>query len=133
MTLVHTEGCGCSAPVKEMTTEVLLGYLRHQRVKYALLLEHGCEMTHNDHMRLALAEMNLQADDFGWAGIQLDGGIVNVLNKIDFWFDENGREDASPIAVPLTSRTIGLWSDGSPDPESARAFALPAGSFASIY
>lgn len=125
--LVHTEGCGCSPVVKEITTDVLLGYLRHPRVRHALLLEHGCEITHNDHMRLALAEMGLQPSDFGWASIQLDGGIASVLAKVEAWFDRAAQDHVAVQTVPLTSRALGLWTDATPDPTTAEALALLAG------
>ena len=93
--LVHTEGCGFSPEARELTSRTLLGYLRHPRVASALLLEHGCEITHNDHMRLALAELGLEPDQFGWASIQVDGGIQQVLNNVEAWFAEQASSAAA--------------------------------------
>ncbi len=41
------------------------------QVRFALLLEHGCEKTHNDYFRSALATTGRAATDFGWASIQV--------------------------------------------------------------
>ena len=53
--LAHTEGCGVSSGLsEELYTRTLLGYLLHPLVGPALLLEHGCEKTHNDYFRQEL-------------------------------------------------------------------------------
>jgi len=83
-TLLHTEGCG-SASVTAMT-DTLLNYLQHPQVYIALLLEHGCEKSHNAYMRNSMREYGLNPDDYGWASIQLDGGLQAVMSKIEAWF-----------------------------------------------
>ena len=40
-----------------------------------MLIEHGCEMTHNDFMGSQLEEMGEDRGKWGYASIQLDGGI----------------------------------------------------------
>lgn len=56
--LPHTEGCGhSSGSSEEMFVRTMLGYATHPRVAYAVLLEHGCEKTHNDYMKLAMKNM----------------------------------------------------------------------------
>ncbi len=79
--LVHTEGCG-SANGAGLYLDTLTGHLAHRAVRHAVLLEHGCEMTHNDAVRNHLAERGLAAERFGWASVQLDGGIESVRAKV---------------------------------------------------
>lgn len=83
-TLVHTEGCG--GTVVPEYKETLLSYLQHPKVRHALLLEHGCEITHNSYFRAMMAERGLEPAEYGWASIQLDGGIDAVMRKIRAWF-----------------------------------------------
>jgi altronate dehydratase len=112
VSLVHTEGCGVSGGrTATMQTHTLLNYLRHPFVKHALLLEHGCEMTHNDHMRQVLQNLGMSAEQFGWASIQLDGGIEKVIQKVDDWFEQK-IEDSSPpqkVARDLSSIRMGMY------------------------
>lgn len=87
--LSHTEGCGVSGgPTSTMQTETLINYLRHPFIKHALLLEHGCEKTHNDYMSNVLLELGMNKDQFGWASIQLDGGIDKVSKKVRAYFEQ---------------------------------------------
>ena len=79
--LVHTEGCG-SANGAGLYLDTLTGHLAHRSVRHAVLLEHGCEMTHNDAVRHHLAAHGLAAARFGWASVQLDGGIESVRAKV---------------------------------------------------
>ena len=47
--LPHTEGCGVSGGrSEEIYTRTMIGHLTHPTVALGLLLEHGCEKTHND-------------------------------------------------------------------------------------
>ncbi len=94
--LPHTEGCGVSAgSAEQIYTRTLLGYLRHPIVAHALLLEHGCEKTHNDYLRLRLQEAGGDPGQFGWASVQLDGGIARVMDKVQDWFA--ATLEAAPI------------------------------------
>ena len=79
--LVHTEGCG-SNNAAGLFLDTLAGHLAHRCVRHAVLLEHGCEQTHNDAVRHHLAERGLAADRFGWASVQMDGGIASVRSKV---------------------------------------------------
>jgi altronate dehydratase len=113
--LVHTEGCGVSSGASEaLYTRTLLGYLSHPLVKYCLLLEHGCEKTHNDFMRQHVEQMGLDPQRLGWASIQLDGGIDRVMEKIESWFD--GQLAAAPAPqyhqASLEALRLGLLSAG---------------------
>ena len=79
--LVHTEGCG-SNNVADLHLRTMLGHLLHPSVRHAVLLEHGCEQTHNDAVRHYLAERGVSADRFGWASVQMDGGIAKVRARV---------------------------------------------------
>ena len=79
--LVHTEGCG-SNNAAGLFLDTLAGHLAHRSVRHAVLLEHGCEQTHNDAVRRHLAERGLEAERFGWASVQMDGGIASVRAKV---------------------------------------------------
>ena len=93
-TLVHTEGCGGS--VVPEYKDMQIGYLQHPKLRHVLLLEHGCEITHNSYFRGMMAERGLDPEDYGWASIQLDGGIDAVTSKIGRWFSERLRDDEMP-------------------------------------
>ena len=87
--LVHTEGCGVSGGVsEEMYIRTMAGYLTHPMTAAALLLEHGCERTHNDFYRQQLLGRGIDPAGFGWASVQLDGGIEKVISRIESWFVE---------------------------------------------
>jgi altronate dehydratase len=118
VTLVHTEGCG-AADGHELT-DTLLGYLRHPMVKFALLLEHGCEKTHNSYIRQIMTEKLLDPRNYGWASIQLDGGIQKVVQKMHRWFaDQLAAAPASEIAdagleavrIAIVTQSIALADD----------------------
>ena len=102
--LPHTEGCGNSGGVSlDLQSRTVLGYLRHPLVRFALLLEHGCEKTHNDYFRSRLAEAGLDPDRFGWASVQLDGGIERVSDRVSDWF-----ERVLDVAPDLEEQEVGL-------------------------
>ena len=106
--LVHTEGCG--GTVQPEYKDMQIGYLQHPKLRHTLLLEHGCEITHNSYFRGLLAEQNLDPADFGWASIQLDGGIDAVMRKIVDWFRQRVQDDSPPArtAAGLEALRIGL-------------------------
>src|SRR5690606_34754365 len=95
--LVHTEGCSdATGDAITMSAPTLLGYATHRMALRCLLLEHGCEVTHNDFMRRRLGELGYDLDRFGWASVQLDGGIASVLDRIEAWFAETAASDPQP-------------------------------------
>src|SRR5579859_456630 len=113
--LVHTEGCGSAGySTGQLYNRTLLGYMAHGLVGAGLFLEHGCERTHNDYMRHELAERGLGADRFGWASVQLDGGIEAVLNKIEDWFRQSLANTQPPTveATGLGALKLGLLASG---------------------
>jgi hypothetical protein len=125
----HTEGCGFGGETMyELLHRTYRGYLTHPNVAIALLLEHGCEKVPNDVMRHHLAAARVDPAGFGWASVQLDGGIERVLGRIDGWFDE--RLAALPPATPVSAGPgclrLALQSAGPVDPATAQAMAAVA-------
>ncbi|MCX6047593.1 MAG: UxaA family hydrolase [Chloroflexi bacterium] len=113
--LGHTEGCGSnSGPSEDLYIRTMLGYIAHPLVKHCMLIEHGCEKTHNDYMRHAVQDMGLDDKKLGWASIQLDGGIENVQHKLEEWFSREVARDSTPATeiVGLEGLRLGLLSDG---------------------
>ncbi len=116
-TLVHTEGCGVSSgSSEELYTRTLTGYIQHPHVRHCLLLEHGCEKTHNDFMRHALQAAAVPTHHLGWASVQLDGGIAAVLDKIDSWFRaqtaQTHEENRETAETGLQDLRLGLANQG---------------------
>jgi altronate dehydratase len=124
--LPHTEGCGVSAGSAEtIYSRTVLGHLASPTVRFGLLLEHGCEKTHNDYFRNRLEEGGLDPDRFGWASVQLDGGIDSVVAKVEDWFtgtldsaEALEYEGAGPEALRL-----GLYASGTVADEGALSLA----------
>ncbi|MDQ7025150.1 MAG: UxaA family hydrolase [Anaerolineae bacterium] len=101
VTLVHTEGCGVSTEREFEAT--ILGYLTHPLVRFCVLLEHGCEKTHNGYMRQLMAKADVDIAPFGWASVQMDGGIQAVLHKMENWFHHQVTQ-----AESLPQKIVGL-------------------------
>ena len=124
--LPHTEGCGVSAGSAEtLYARTVLGYLAHPLVRVGLLLEHGCEKTHNDYFHNRLTEQGLDPERFGWASVQLDGGIDAVVEKVEDWFAESLRdlEDLTPKPAGLEHLKLGLHTSGPLSDGAARSLA----------
>ena len=124
--LTHTEGCGFGGgSMYDMLQRTYRGYVTHPNVAAALLLEHGCEKIPNDAMRRQFESAGLPLDRFGWASVQLDGGIENVSANVARWFD--GQPPAAPATDPALVRlgalTIGVLSAAPPEPAMAAALA----------
>ena len=97
--LPHTEGCGVSSGrSEEIYTRTMIGHLTHPTVALGLLLEHGCEKTHNDHVRHEIQQLGISPERYGWASVQLDGGIDAVIDKVQDWF---AGELANKPSVPV--------------------------------
>lgn len=97
--LPHTEGCGVSSGrSEEIYTRTMIGHLTHPTVALGLLLEHGCEKTHNDHVRHEIQKLGISPERYGWASVQLDGGIEAVIEKVQDWFaDTLADKPAVPV------------------------------------
>lgn len=122
--LVHTEGCGLAGEETErIYTRSMLNYLTHPSVRFAFILEHGCEKTHNDFIRHHLEEQGIDRERFGWASIQLDGGIDNVLEMAAAWFRERiaASGDTTRSEASIGRLNIGIASEGPIDPTVAAA------------
>lgn len=86
-TIVHTEGCGVAfASTREVYAETMVGHALHPQVGDCLFLEHGCEKAHNNYLQSLIRERGLKMQDFGWASVQLDGGIDKVIARISDYF-----------------------------------------------
>ena len=113
--LPHTEGCGVSSGrSEEIYTRTMIGHLTHPSVALGLLLEHGCEKTHNDHVRHAIQQLGISPEQYGWASVQLDGGIDAVIEKVQEWFEEtlNRRPEVPVVDTELARLCIGVMSIG---------------------
>lgn len=123
--LAHSEGCGFGGETMyHLLHRTYRGYATHPNVSAALLLEHGCEKIPNDAMRRQFESATIPLDRFGWASVQLDGGIEKALGKVEQWF----RERVNAPAVPGPSAiTVGILSAEPPTKASADAFRLVAG------
>ena len=98
--LPHTEGCGVSSGrSEEIYTRTMIGHLTHPKVALGLLLEHGCEKTHNDHVRHEIQKLGISPERYGWASVQLDGGIDAVIEKVQDWFLETFADKPTPPVV----------------------------------
>lgn len=122
--LAHTEGCG-AANSEEMYLQTMVGHLRHPFTQRALLLEHGCEKLHNDAVRHWFGEQGEIVEDFGFASVQLDGGIEKVRERVVAWFTKSLA--AMPPAKRVTASgehvRLAVLSSGSLDDATQRVLA----------
>ncbi len=124
--LAHTEGCGNSGGnTEEIYVRTMVGYSTHPMVKHCLMLEHGCEKTHNDFMRHQIEEMGGDPSRLGYSSIQLDGGIDKVTQKVESWFVDqvSASEPTTLEVVGLEGLRIGVMSDGSISEAAAEQLA----------
>ncbi|MDQ5977345.1 MAG: hypothetical protein QG602_317 [Verrucomicrobiota bacterium] len=113
--LAHSEGCGFGGETMyHLLHRTYRGYATHPNVAAALLLEHGCEKVPNDVMKRQFEQAGLPLERFGWASVQLDGGIDKALGRVGAWF--KGALAAQPPAarVPagLGALAVGVLSAG---------------------
>ena len=133
VTFVHTEGCGASGgDGQQMFLRTLVGHVTHPMVCCGLFLEHGCEITHNDAFRNFLTDAGCDPQQYGWASVQLDGGIESVTSRVSAWFDKAlTAADAWPIQdASLEELAIGLTTTGEVPDVAARALAQLAATVA---
>jgi len=124
--LVHTEGCGVSLATTEHDySRMLVGYLTHPLVRTALLLEHGCEKAHNDFVRHEIEKLGVDPEQFGWASVQLDGGIDRVMDRVEQWYDDQLASMPVPDReeVGLECLHLGLLNSGPVSDPLAAALA----------
>ena len=109
VSLVHTEGCGFGGEsMHQLLHRAYRGYVTHPNVAAALLLEHGCEKVPNDLMRHKLEAAGVHAARFGWASVQLDGGIAKALDKVEAWFAAKLAELPPAPSVPANLGALAL-------------------------
>jgi hypothetical protein len=77
-------------------------------------------------MRRHVRQAGLDPDAFGWASVQLDGGITKVLGNIDQWAQASldKLEPVQSRETTLADINIALLTDSAPVPEVARAIAI---------
>ena len=122
--LTHTEGCGFGGEtMHKLLHRTYRGYVTHPNVAAALLLEHGCEKVPNDVMRRQLENAGVPLTRFGWASVQLDGGIAKALDKIEAWFAEKfaALPPAPTVPANLGALTLGLMTAA---PVSSATFGM---------
>ena len=120
--LVHTEGCG-SANAEELFLNIVSGHLQHPFITHAVLLEHGCERTHNDAIRHDLLSKGLNPTRFDWASVQLDGGLDRVAKKVETQFRIALDSPVQRKTASIADLKIGLMTQGSISEITARALA----------
>ncbi len=126
--LAHTEGCGNSAGVsEEILLRTMTNHLRHPSVQTALLLEHGCEKTHNDAMRNFIETSGFKPDEFGWASVQLDGGIDRVAHKVSEYFRNALPPPKRKEITGLEYLRVGFVSEGRLPTNLAEAISILMG------
>ena len=114
--LAHSEGCGFGGGwVYDTLQRTFRGYATHPNVVAALLLEHGCEKVPNDAMRRDFERAGLSLDAFGWASVQLDGGIDQSIARVQQWFATRPATGPAERDVDLGSLTIGVCAASGPD------------------
>ncbi|MBF2760467.1 MAG: UxaA family hydrolase [Ectothiorhodospiraceae bacterium AqS1] len=128
VSLTHSEGCG-SANAEDIHLRTLLSHLRHRFVESALLLEHGCEKTHNDAVRRFLAERGEDIERYGFAGVQLDGGIEGVKEKAGRWFERALRRESPSVRTAASAKDLrlGILTTGRLPDFAARVLCRLAG------
>jgi altronate dehydratase len=128
--LPHTEGCGVSGGANITTySRTMIGYLAHPSVRLGLLLEHGCEKTHNDFFADALTEVGIDPDRFGWASIQADGGIEASGKRVHDWFADHaaGLQPPTREERTLGDLRVAIDARGPLDGLTGQALAIVGG------
>ena len=129
VTLTHTEGCGFGGEsMYHLLHRTFRGYTTHPNVAAALLLEHGCEKIPNDAMRRQFESAGLPLERFGWASVQLDGGIDKALAKIAAWFTQAGAAlpTAPRLPTDVGALNLGLLSTAPVGQAAAASLAQAA-------
>ncbi len=124
--LAHTEGCGFGGETMyQLLQRTYRGYLLHPNIAAALLLEHGCEKVPNDVMRRQLDLAGMPLTNYGWASVQLDGGMEKAIGNIERWFTEKFATlpPSSITTAGLGALTLGVISAAPVNANTARTLA----------
>ncbi len=114
--LPHTEGCGNSGGDSErLMLRTLAGYAVHPLACRTLMLEHGCEKTHNDAFRSVMSAGQIAR--LGWASIQSDGGLDRVTRKAVDWFRQTPPLAASGAGPGVSKLRVGFLGVDGPMPD----------------
>ena len=105
--LPHTEGCGSSG-AEDLYSRVVLGHVLHPAVSHCVLLEHGCEKHHNDSVRADMAGAGVDETQFGWASVQLNGGIESVARRVERMFERAVMPQEAPRQLPAQPSLAGV-------------------------
>ncbi len=127
VSLGHTEGCGVSSgSSEELLLEILCGYLSHPLVAESLVLEHGCEKVPAGYLRQFMLKKDMDPSSYGWASVQMDGGIESVLRKIEQWFtgrsSNERRVDKRDIGID-SIHIVAILGCTDVNPDTGEAFA----------
>jgi len=109
--LPHTEGCGASSgESEEIFRRTIVGHVLNPVVKNCLLLEHGCEKTHNDYFAEYIKSVGISPSKFGWASVQMDGGIDKVTEKVENWFNNLWKDvqEEKKVEAGLEHLRVGI-------------------------
>jgi hypothetical protein len=131
LALAHSEGCGFGGEsMYHLLYRTYRGYATHPNVAATLLLEHGCEKIPNDVMRRQFEQAGIPLDRFGWASVQLDGGIDRALAKVEGWFTASASARPATPRIPVSpgALALGLLSAPPIGGTGVAAFARLAGS-----
>jgi altronate dehydratase len=123
LALPHTEGCGNSGGESErLMLRTLAGYAVHPLARRVLMLEHGCEKTHNDAFRNMLPGSEIAR--LGWLSIQMDGGIEPVLRKAVNWFRDGPPPARFREIAPVSELRVAFVSAHGEMPEFVSEAAM---------
>jgi altronate dehydratase len=132
--LPHTEGCGVEYAHNgiDVYTRTMVGHILHPSVVACVMLEHGCEKTHNDFFRLELDHHGPDGETFPilWASVQLDGGIRSVTEKVVQWIygtPADGTETKTDTSTATRVPSPLPWVGVEPTPTSLRLHNLCIG------
>jgi hypothetical protein len=89
---------------------LLLGHLTSPLVVHALLLEHGCEKTHNAFFAEEVRARRIQPQAYGWVSLQADGGVTAAKEKINRYLTEqlSLAPPARRVSAPLSRLSVGI-------------------------
>lgn len=127
--LAHTEGCAVSGRgVIDMYKRTMLGYMTHPNAAFTVLMEHGCEVTHNGFFRHEIALKGVEKLRYGWVSIQGDGGFDRVIDRVEEWFRQRIKEEgpAESTEASFAQVIVGLMAAGKVDSLEAESFGLVA-------